>query len=79
MSTEVFETVGGWDERFKGWGYEDDAFNYVHMVVLGKVVRRISGVCLRMHHEEKDSKDSEINRALFADIVINTNAKSLSK
>lgn len=27
MSRETFETVGGYDERFTGWGYEDLAFN----------------------------------------------------
>ncbi len=28
MRADVFANLGGWDERFLGWGGEDDAFSY---------------------------------------------------
>lgn len=29
MTQQVYDRVGGWDERFLGWGGEDDAMSYV--------------------------------------------------
>ena len=29
MRSAVFHELGGWDERFRGWGGEDDAFSHV--------------------------------------------------
>lgn len=29
MTRDAFESIGGWDERFEGWGGEDDAMSHV--------------------------------------------------
>lgn len=34
-SREVFERVGRWDERFRGWGGEDNAFNLAAQTLAG--------------------------------------------
>ena len=35
----MWETVGGFDESFIGWGYEDDAFRAALDVMVGKSLR----------------------------------------
>lgn len=36
MHRNMYEDIGGYDERFRGWGYEDDAFGYVLDALYGK-------------------------------------------
>jgi GT2 family glycosyltransferase len=45
VSRQLFEQVGGWDEAFQGWGYEDLAFSYAAGTLGG--IRREPG---RIHH-----------------------------
>ena len=37
LSRETFEKVRGWDERFEGWGGEDQAFRCAVMALVGKI------------------------------------------
>jgi len=37
LSRETFEKVRGWDERFEGWGGEDQAFRCAIMALVGKI------------------------------------------
>lgn len=39
LTREMWEAVNGFDERFVGWGYEDDAFRTALDVMVGKAVR----------------------------------------
>lgn len=49
VSRDTWETVGGYDEGFVGWGYEDNAFvNLLHRVGIGC---RIRGSAYHMYHE----------------------------
>ena len=38
ISRENFEAVGGFDERFIGWGGEDDAFSHAARTMCGKLI-----------------------------------------
>lgn len=44
-----FESVGGFDERFQGWGGEDDAFAFSLQYVCGEV-RRINASIFHLWH-----------------------------
>ncbi len=37
LSRETFEKVRGWDERFEGWGGEDQVFRCAIMALVGKI------------------------------------------
>jgi len=39
MRTESFRMVNGFDERFIGWGYEDNSFMIAMNTIIGKAVR----------------------------------------
>jgi glycosyltransferase involved in cell wall biosynthesis len=39
MPREAFDAVNGYDERFKGWGYEDNAFRLALDCIWGKHLR----------------------------------------
>lgn len=45
-----FEYVGGFDERFKGWGYEDNAFAMAMDVLCGPHARLQGGVIWHLYH-----------------------------
>ncbi|WP_410769031.1 galactosyltransferase-related protein [Fontibacillus sp. BL9] len=46
---ESFEKVGGYDERFSGWGGEDEAFAYALDTLVGKHVR-LDGELIHFWH-----------------------------
>lgn len=41
---------GGQDERFRGWGYEDAAWNLAHQTLLGAPPQRHEGRVYALHH-----------------------------
>lgn len=49
ISKETFEKVGGFDERFIGWGGEDDAFSLAVQTLCGKLVN-ITGELYHLWH-----------------------------
>lgn len=46
--------LGGNDEKFKKWGYEDNAFNYVHEIIHGKEIVKHKGSITLFNHEVQD-------------------------
>lgn len=50
--------LGGMDEKFKKWGYEDTAFEYVHTLVHGKPLVKHVGIIHALDHERTQSPES---------------------
>lgn len=50
MPREAYEAVGGYDERYKGWGYEDNAFCHKLDRIWGKHART-QGPMLHLWHD----------------------------
>jgi hypothetical protein len=49
ISRENFEAVGGFDERFIGWGGEDDAFSHAARTICGKLIN-LEGKVFHLWH-----------------------------
>ncbi len=49
FTRRCLEDVGGWDERFHGWGAEDDAIS-VKLVKLGKSTSIYQNSCFHLYH-----------------------------
>ena len=58
---------GGQDERFRGWGYEDAAWNLAHQTMLGHPPQRHEGRVYALHHlaETRAGARFETNAALM--------------
>ena len=54
MPREAWEAVDGYDERFRGWGYEDDSFRMSLDMLWGSHRRQDSYVC-HLFHERGDA------------------------
>lgn len=68
---EDFQSVGGFDPRFRGWGYEDNAFVTACDTILGDHVRVPQGWTIHVWHPAPtettwDQPHIDDNRALFA-------------
>jgi glycosyltransferase involved in cell wall biosynthesis len=50
MPREAFEQVGGYDEGFQGWGYEDNAFRLALDTLWGSHTRLPWSYCLHLWH-----------------------------
>lgn len=50
VTRELWETVGGFDERFVGWGYEDIAFRVACETLSGVEMFKIPGVLFHIWH-----------------------------
>lgn len=50
LSREAFEKVGGYDERFEGWGYEDNAFQLALDTLYTPHERFFGEYCLHLWH-----------------------------
>ena len=68
IKTDDFHKIGGYDERFVGWGWEDLAFRVTADNVLGKY-HRSPGRALHLWHERDDAlfgtSEELANRTLF--------------
>ena len=58
---------GGQDERFRGWGFEDAAWNLAHETLLGEPPRRHAGQVFALYHEQeqREGPNYEANAALM--------------
>lgn len=54
LPVEVFQTLSGWDERFLGWGYEDNALLRAYKKIYGKKIHRINTIVLSFEHQTRD-------------------------
>lgn len=64
---KYFEEVGGFDERFKGWGGEDDAFCFALNTMVGKFKRLDSAIYHLWHPHvgAKNNPNYENNNKLY--------------
>lgn len=67
MDTEAWRSVGGMDERFTGWGFEDTSFCVTVQALCGGVIRHEGNIHHLWHPSEFDARSSRYaaNRALF--------------
>lgn len=66
MTRECFETIRGLDERFKGWGREDEAMVMALDTLCGKHLRTEGSVYHLWHHRQKvNPLNSEANQQLY--------------
>jgi len=70
MPRRIFDAVGGYDERFIGWGYEDNAFRTALETRVGGYGRMPSHDCYHLWHPIAegggfDSPTINVNRRLF--------------
>ena len=63
ISSSNFYKVGGFDERFKGWGAEDDAF-YNKCSIMGVPPHRLSYDLLHLHHNVFYTEDTNYGNNL---------------
>ena len=61
MSSEMFWKMNGWDENFKGWGFEDTAFNKAYEILHGGPMLRAVGTCYRLYHHGRDVAAFDVN------------------
>ncbi|MFE6254739.1 hypothetical protein [Agromyces sp. NPDC057865] len=64
----TWESHGGQDERFQGWGFEDSAWYLAHQTLLGAPPQRHEGAVYALHHsvELRDGPQFERNVTLMA-------------
>lgn len=62
VTRENYIAVNGMDERFRGWGGEDNAFLHALETQLGPVLR-LDGVCTHLWHPTDGTKRDRKNRA----------------
>lgn len=77
MSSSTFLKLNGWDERFVGWGYEDDAFSEAHRRVLGRGFVRVDGFAITLHHEDRDQDYIDVNSERYSQYVDSSNEQVL--
>jgi glycosyltransferase involved in cell wall biosynthesis len=63
--------IGGMDEKFKQWGYEDTAQQVAHRVINGKDFIKHSGVCYAMGHVPQTRKGQDFlnNKLLYEEYL----------
>lgn len=62
---DTYWQLGGMDERFQGWGFDDNAFHAVAQTLA--TVRRLPGVVFSFNHPaDRDTTDTNPNKARFS-------------
>lgn len=59
ITRELWEAVRGCDERFSGWGAEDDTFRHVARVMMGEKPQRVPGQLLALWHGDGRKRNPE--------------------
>jgi glycosyltransferase involved in cell wall biosynthesis len=81
ITRQAFEKIGGWDERFEGWGGEDDAMSHVIYNQLCSKTLNIPNYHIDHPHEHISGNNHpqyEANRTLVEEILT-INGPSLSR
>lgn len=60
-----FDTMGGWDEHCRGWGYEDTTFEAAYKKLYGQDLYRATGNCVRLFHRNRDMEHVAGNQVRF--------------
>ena len=63
LTRAAFETVGGFDETFKGWGCEDDAFGLSLETLCGQK-KKINSTIYHLYHEHIGENNPNFSRNL---------------
>lgn len=66
---ETWDAVNGFDERFKGWGFEDNAFMHAVTTIVDHPIR-LEGDVFHLAH---DRPAADTNRQLDPDFIANSN------
>jgi predicted glycosyltransferase involved in capsule biosynthesis len=61
----VWEDIGGFDENFVGWGFEDQAYLYKYFKKYGKIYDFIPGAALSINHEKEWNINYNNNRNYY--------------
>ena len=77
LTASTFLRLNGWDERFVGWGFEDNAFEAAHKVLLDRGFHRSAGHAITFDHEDRDQDNIEINRQRFYEYTQKSKAEML--
>ncbi len=77
VNKEQFESVGGYDERFNGWGYEDTAFLMSMETLWDYSVRPKDSYVIHLEHPAMrfDSPNIKENENLFNQYMIRQNKR----
>lgn len=57
FTPEAWRSIGGGDEKFKGWGYEDTAMQYVHKLVHKTPYISHKGLAFSLSHAKQSRED----------------------
>lgn len=70
---EVWEKIGGFDESFVGWGYEDNAYLLKYYNEYGRLYDFIDGLGISVSHKKewKDLDDGRTNKRHFEKTYLN--------
>lgn len=60
----VFEAVGGFDEGYRSWGGEDDAFWHAATIAAGDP-QRVAGVAYHLHHKPASTRQERAQDPLY--------------
>lgn len=66
----VWENIGGFDENFVGWGYEDNAYLLSYLKHYNDLYKFTNGVALSVFHEKEWQSDSLDNGKYFKENYI---------
>lgn len=58
----VWDTVGGYDERFRGYGYADTAFHRACEILTGEPIRLHGSVFHLSHDQKREPLEHRLNR-----------------
>jgi hypothetical protein len=50
IKRSTWDAIGGFDERFEGWGFEDTAFHFACETIIGLPIKKIPGDCYHLWH-----------------------------
>ncbi|MEO8130491.1 MAG: glycosyltransferase, partial [Bryobacteraceae bacterium] len=72
VRSNLYQLIGGHDERFRGWGREDREFS--ERLARTAKVKRLGGCILHLHHPRPQEEDTAAmaNRTLYDEIVAGT-------
>lgn len=66
VTRDAWETVGGMNETYKGWGYEDSDF-HVQLVVKSRW-DRLPGDAWHLHHDTVDNKPDQASVLMYREL-----------